>query len=116
MTGTRRAVVLDAPGPRDALQIEVELAQKSIARLRAILELHASWRAAGKSAGVIYICADEAGCARIRKRAAEYGLRPGKGGGFRVEPLETVKAATVAAFVHDRRRSELRPRSLHVGS
>jgi hypothetical protein len=51
--------------------IEVELVQKSIARLRAILELHAHWRAAGKSAGVIYVCADEPGCARIRKRAAE---------------------------------------------
>jgi hypothetical protein len=51
--------------------IEVELAQKSIARLRAILSLHATWRAAGRSAGVIYVCADEPGCARIRKRAAE---------------------------------------------
>jgi hypothetical protein len=79
--------------------IEVELVQKSIARLRAILELHAHWRAAGKSAGVIYVCADEPGCARIRKRAAEAGLHPGKGGGFRVEPLETIKVAAVAASV-----------------
>ena len=77
--------------------IEVELAQKSIARLRAILDLHADWRAAGESAGVIYVCNDENGCARIRKRAAEAGLRPGKGGGFRVEPLETIKVAAVAA-------------------
>jgi hypothetical protein len=80
--------------------IEVELVQKSIARLRAILELHADWRAAGTSAGVIYVCAGENGCARIRKRAAEAGLRPGKGG-LRVEPLETIKAAAVAAsFSH----------------
>jgi hypothetical protein len=80
--------------------IEVELAQKSIARLRAILSLHATWRAAGRSAGVIYVCADEHGCAHIRKRAAEAGLRPGKGG-LRVEPLETMEAAAVAAsFSH----------------
>jgi hypothetical protein len=68
--------------------IEVELAQKSIARLRAILDLHAGWRAAGKSAGVIYVCADEHGCARIRERAAESGLHLGIGGGLRVEPFE----------------------------
>jgi hypothetical protein len=77
--------------------IEVELAQKSIARLQAIVNLHASWRATGKSAGVIYVCADENGCARIRKRAAEAGMHPGTGGGFRVEPLETLKVAAVAA-------------------
>ena len=82
--------------------IEVELVQKSIARLRAILELHAHWRASGKSAGVIYVCADEPGCARIRKRAAEAGLHPGKGGGLRVEPLETIKVAAVAASVRHR--------------
>jgi hypothetical protein len=87
-----------ADGQRAA--IEVELVQKSIARLRAILELHADWRAAGKSAGVIYVCADEKGCARIRKRAAEAGLRPGKGG-LRVEPLETIKAVAVAASSND---------------
>ena len=77
--------------------IEVELAQKSIARLRAILDLHARWRADGKSAGVIYVCADETGCARIRERAAEAGLHTRRGAGLRVEPLETLKAAAVAA-------------------
>ena len=82
--------------------IEVELAQKSIARLRAILGLHAGWGAAGKSAGVIYVCADENGCARIRERAAEAGLHPGKGGGLRVEPLETIKVVAVTASVSHR--------------
>jgi hypothetical protein len=81
--------------------IEVELAQKSIARLRAILNQHADWLATGKSAGVIYVCADEHGCARIRKRAAEAGMHPGKGGGFRIEPLETIKVAAVATSIGD---------------
>jgi hypothetical protein len=70
--------------------------QKSIARLRAILDLHASSRAGGKAAGMIYVCADEKGCARIRRRAAEAGLHPGAGR-LRVEPLDTVEAAAVAA-------------------
>jgi hypothetical protein len=82
--------------------IEVELAQKSIARLRAILDLHADWRAAGKSAGVIYVCADEHGCARIRERAAESGLHLGIGGGLRVEPFETIKVVAVTASVSHR--------------
>ena len=80
--------------------IEVELAQKSIARLRAILDLHARWRAAGKSAGVIYVCADEHGCERIRERAIEAGLSPAKGGGFRVETLETIEIAAIAASLN----------------
>jgi hypothetical protein len=45
---------LAAGGP--LLPIEVELASKSIPRLRAILALHASWVAAGKTAAVIYVC------------------------------------------------------------
>ncbi|MGZ6575663.1 MAG: hypothetical protein ACXVHJ_32190, partial [Solirubrobacteraceae bacterium] len=65
----------------------------------AILDLHARWRAAGKSAGVIYVCEDETGCARIRERAAGFGLHSDKGGGLRVESLETIQAAAVAASV-----------------
>ena len=45
---------LTADGP--LLPVEVELASKSLARLRAILALHASWMAAGKSGAVIYVC------------------------------------------------------------
>jgi hypothetical protein len=77
--------------------IEVELAQKSIERLRAILRLHADWVATGKSGGVLYVCADADGCERIARRAAEFGLVPGKGGGLRVEPFAIVKAAAIRA-------------------
>ena len=62
--GHRPGLAWLADGQRAA--IEVELAQKSLARLRAILDLHARWRAAGKSAGVIYVCADQTGCAHSR--------------------------------------------------
>ena len=41
------------------LPIEVELSEKSSARLKAVLELHAEWISAGKSAAVIYVCGDE---------------------------------------------------------
>ena len=43
------------------IAVEVELAPKSIERLRAILYRHVVWRHAGKSNGVHYICGDEDG-------------------------------------------------------
>src|SRR5947209_20180520 len=43
------------PGRRPAA-IEVELARKSKARLRAILGLHARWIASGKTGACVYIC------------------------------------------------------------
>ena len=55
--------------------IEVELAQKLAERLKAILRLHASWRAADKTNGAWYVCGDEDGCARIRKIARATGAR-----------------------------------------
>ena len=51
------------------IAIEVELAPKSIERLRGILFRHAVWRHAGKSNGVYYICGDEDGLKRIKKAA-----------------------------------------------
>lgn len=50
--------------------VEVELAPKSTARLRAILQMHASWRASGRTNGVLYVCGDEQGRERITKAAA----------------------------------------------
>lgn len=81
------AVVLD----RVRFGVEVELARKSIERLSAIVGLHARWRAAGQTAGVIYVCADDAGAQRVREIAAERGLSTERGGGLRVELLEQIK-------------------------
>jgi hypothetical protein len=53
--------------------VEVELARKSVERLKAIVGLHARWRAAGQAGGVIYVCADQAGAERVREIAAERG-------------------------------------------
>ena len=41
------------------LPIEVELTDKSSARLKAVLELHGEWISVGKSAAVIYVCGDQ---------------------------------------------------------
>jgi hypothetical protein len=38
------------------IPIEVELSERSSARLTAIIALHAQWVASGKSAAVIYVC------------------------------------------------------------
>ena len=51
------------------IAVEVELAAKSIERLRAILYRYVVWRHAGKSNGVHYICGDEDGLKRIEKAA-----------------------------------------------
>jgi hypothetical protein len=71
--------------------IEVELARKSTPRLEAIIGLHARWRAARHTSGVIYICTDEAGCDRIRQLGAARGLAAERGGGLRVETLERIQ-------------------------
>jgi hypothetical protein len=52
-----------------SVAVEVELASKSVERLRAILYRHAVWRAAGKTNGAWYICGDEEGRERIKKAA-----------------------------------------------
>jgi hypothetical protein len=51
------------------IAVEVELAPKSIERLRAILYRHVVWRHAGKSNGVHYICRGEDALKRIEKAA-----------------------------------------------
>jgi hypothetical protein len=51
------------------IAVEVELAPKSIERLRAILYRHVVWRHAGNSNGVHYICGAEDGLKRIEKAA-----------------------------------------------
>jgi hypothetical protein len=80
-----------------SVAVEVELALKSTPRLEAIIGLHARWRASGHTNGVIYVCADEAGCARIRELGAERGLSPERGGGLRVETLGQIEQQARAA-------------------
>lgn len=77
--------------------IEVELAQKSAERLKAILGLHAQWRASGATGGVIYICGDPERERRVETAARRVGLMTTKGGGLRIESLETIKTQAVAS-------------------
>jgi hypothetical protein len=83
------------PGRRPAA-IEVELARKSKARLRAILGLHARWIATGRSGACVYVCGDAAIRELVLSQAAQAGLRL-EDGGLRVELLETIKELALAA-------------------
>ena len=74
------------------LPIEVELADKSPARLRAVLALHAGWVTAGKSAAVVYVCGSASLAERVREYAAEVGLSRERKT-LRVELLEEVMDA-----------------------
>jgi hypothetical protein len=91
------AAGLTADGP--LLPVEVELASKSLARLRAILALHASWIAAGKSGAVIYVCGPSRLADRVVEQGAQLGLTP-DGKTLRVELLATVRAQAGAAHRH----------------
>jgi hypothetical protein len=71
--------------------IEVELARKATPRLLAVLGLYARWRAGGQTGGVIYVCADQSGCERIRELGAQRGLSTERRGGLRVERLEVIR-------------------------
>jgi hypothetical protein len=90
--------------------VEVELARKSTPRLKAIVALHARWRAAGSTGGVIYVCGDQQGCDRVQEIAASKGLGTGQREGLRVEPLAVIREQTLEAWADrskngDRRQS-----------
>ena len=70
--------------------IEVELARKSKARLRAILGLHSRWIAGGKTGACVYICGNTDVHKLVIAQAAHVGLRTSDGS-LRVEMLETIK-------------------------
>lgn len=55
------------------LPIEVELTLKSPARLQAVIDLYASWVAAGKVPAVMYVCASS----EIAERVTTDGERAG---------------------------------------
>jgi hypothetical protein len=92
--GSRRLVhtpdlVGIVPGRRPAA-IEVELARKSKARLRAILSLHSRWIATGKTGACVYICGNMDVHKLVVAQAEHVGLRL-VDGSLRVEMLEAVK-------------------------
>jgi len=76
------------------MPVEVELASKSIKRLRAILAIHAAWIAAGKTTAVIYICGPAQLAARVRTEAGGVGLEESRKT-LRVELLATVRQAAL---------------------
>lgn len=77
--------------------VEVELAQKSVERLKAILHRHALWRAGRKTNGVWYVCGDKDGRERIRKVADASGCFPGDDPGLVLELLETIGEQAIQA-------------------
>lgn len=91
------------PEAGERVAIEVELARKAPARLEAALELHAAWRAAGRTAGVIYVCSDERRRERVVSFAAQRGLTRERGGGLRAELLGDVQRQ--AREASERRRA-----------
>ena len=77
------------------IAVEVELATKSIERLRAILYRHVVWRHAGKSNGVHYICGDEDGLKRIEKAAKTGRTFRYDDVGLRLVLLDTIKQQAI---------------------
>jgi hypothetical protein len=75
------------------VSFEVELAQKSLARLRAVITLHSRWRAEGRTAGVIYVCGDPDGADRITRVGK--GIRGLEWRGLQVWRLDTLRQETV---------------------
>jgi hypothetical protein len=77
--------------------VEVELAPKSKARLKAILQVHHAWAIKRKVHAVIYICGDQEGCRRIHGVAYDDALIAREGSRWlRIEALDTIKAQTIA--------------------
>jgi hypothetical protein len=78
------------------LPIEVELTEKSSARLKAVLALHSEWISAGKSGGVIYVCGDEEIAERVLADGAQAGLSVDRGT-MRIELVAAIQREAVEA-------------------
>ena len=78
------------------LPIEVELTEKSSARLQAVLNLHAKWIANGTSAAVIYACANEEISGRVIAAGERAGLSVDRGT-LRTELVSTIRREAVEA-------------------
>ena len=76
--------------------IEVELSEKSSARLTAVVGRHAQWVASGKSGAVIYVCGTRAISERVIAEGRSAGLSVERGT-LRVEQLATIRRETVDA-------------------
>jgi hypothetical protein len=78
------------------LPIEVELTEKSKARLGAVLTLHGEWVKTGKSPAVMYVCANT----EIADRVLAVGERAGlsvQHGTLRTELISTIRAQAADA-------------------
>ena len=94
VAGSRRVVhtadlVGIVPARRPAV-IEVELARKSKARLRAILGLYCRWIASGKVGACVYVCGNGDVRKLVVTQAEQVGLRE-TDGSLRVEMLDAIK-------------------------
>jgi hypothetical protein len=78
------------------MPIEVELSDKSPARLRAVIALHAQWIDSGRSPAVMYVCANEQIAGHVSDEGASAGLSV-EHGTLRVELLETIRQEAVQA-------------------
>jgi hypothetical protein len=99
---THRPDLIGAPDV-NPVAIEVELTKKSAEPLRAIIGLHARWRAAGWTAGVIYICGDGDVQTRIVNAAKEYGLAD-PNSWLTTKPLDRIRTHTLQTY--ERQRAE----------
>jgi hypothetical protein len=82
----------------ELLPIEVELSEKSSARLEAVLQLYAAWVASGESSAVIYVCANQEISARVLADGDRAGLSVERGT-IRTELVSTIKREAVEACV-----------------
>jgi hypothetical protein len=78
------------------LPVEVELTDKSPARLKAVLALHRQWVLSGLSSGVIYVCANERLADRVRIAGDDARLSVERKT-LRVELLDTIKRQALDA-------------------
>jgi hypothetical protein len=78
------------------LPVEVELTDKSPARLKAVLALHRQWVLSGLSSGVIYVCANQRLAERVRATGEDAKLSIERGT-FRIELLDSIKRQALDA-------------------
>lgn len=81
----------------DRVAIQFELTRTSRERRRANLVQHAAWQAAGQSAQLLYVCADESGREWIRTEAAVVGLSA-EHGTLAVELADTIRRSALVMF------------------
>lgn len=76
------------------MPVEVELATKSLARLHAVLTLHARWISTRKARALVYVCGTTYLADRVRERAATVGLTVERRT-LRIELLDSIRQASL---------------------